>query len=291
MEKSRITDLNDRGAPAACSLLIATYNRPGSLRLILRALNIQTVRNFEVVICDDGSTPGTLEMVHSICGSLDYDVRYVWQEDKGFRKAMTLNRGILAARTDYLLFLDDDCLPHSRYVEGHLRRQSPGCLVFGKFVKIGSALVGAITEEVIQRKGLEAPPFFTPKKKMDLALNRLRFYKHLVQRNPLRPKLYGANFAVDKASLYNVNGFNEAFEGWGYEDNELRLRLVNSGVKIKEAITAAVVFHLDLREDRKKAQYLTGRSNKDLFLEHRQSKWAARGLSDHPTAWGSQSNG
>lgn len=281
MAENDIADLIHTGAPAVCSVLIATYNRPGSLRLVLKALNIQSVKGFEVLICDDGSGPETREMVKAISPDLGYDIRYVRHEDKGFRKAMILNRGILASRTDYLLFLDDDCLPHSRYVESHLRRQSPGALVFGKFVKVGPALVRLITDDVIQRKGLEKPPFFTPPKKAGLMLNRLRFYKHLLQNNPLRPKLYGANFAVGKASLYAVNGFNEDFEGWGYEDNDLRLRLVNSGVRMKEAITGAIVFHLDLYEERKASQYLTGRSNKDLFLKLRHGKWAPRGLSDH----------
>ncbi len=281
MEKSYLADLTSGGPAAVCSVLIATYNRPGPLRLILRSLNIQTVKEFEVLICDDGSGAETFEMVKSLCNDLNYAIRYVWHEDKGFRKSRILNKGIAASRTDYLLFLDDDCIPHSRYIEGHLQRRRPNTLVFGKFVKVKPAQIKVLTDEVVQRKGLEEKPFLTCRKKIDLALNRLRFYKQLLQKKPLRPKLYGANFAVDKPSLYKVNGFNEEFEGWGYEDNELRLRLVNSGVKMKEAITGAVVFHLDFHEERRGSQYVTGRSNKDLFLKLRHEKWAQQGLSGH----------
>jgi len=281
MEESNITDLTQKVAPADCSILIATYNRPGSLRLTLKALNVQTVKKFEVIICDDGSLPETFEMVKSIGHELDYDIRYVRHDDKGFRKALILNRGILASRTDYLFFLDDDCIPHSRYVENHLRRQKPGTLVFGKFVRISPELVSVITDDVIQRKELENPPFFTPGQKIGLTMNRFRFYRHLLMKNPLRPKLYGANFAIDKESLYEVNGFNEEFEGWGYEDNELRLRLVNNGVRMREAITGAIVFHLVAHDYRQSSQYHTGRSNKDLFLKRRHEKWAPRGLNSH----------
>ena len=284
MENNYVEDLGDTTSGVLCSVLIATYNRPETLRLILAALDIQTVREFEVIICDDGSKPETLEMVKSLCGGLGYGIRYVWHEDRGFRKSRILNRGIIASRADYLLFLDDDCIPHSRYIEGHLRRRAPGTLVFGKFVKVKPAQIRMLTDEVVRRKGLEEKPFLTCRKKIDLALNRLRFYKQLLQKKPLRPKLYGANFAVDKASLYRVNGFNEQFEGWGYEDNELRLRLVNSGVKMKEAITAAVVFHLDFHEERRDSQYVTGRSNKDLFLKLQHEKWAQHGLSGHEGA-------
>lgn len=284
MEKNYLADLGGTTSGAVCSVLVATYNRPETLKLILRALDIQTAREFEVIICDDGSKPETLEMAKSLCGGLGYSVRYVWHEDRGFRKSRILNRGIIASRTDYLLFLDDDCIPHSRYIEGHLRRRRPDTLVFGKFIKVKPAQIRLLTEELVQGKGLEEKPFLTCGKKIDLALNRLRFYSQLLRKKPLRPKLYGANFAVDKASLYRVNGFNEQFEGWGYEDNELRLRLVNSGVAMREAITAAIVFHLDFHEERRDSQYVTGRSNKDLFLKLQHEKWAQQGLSGHEGA-------
>lgn len=278
-EESAI-NLSHAAGRAECSILVATYNRPDSLRLLLKALNIQTAGCFEVIVCDDGSAPETLEMLTAVSTNLRFDVRYVRHEDKGFRKARILNRGVLASKTDYLLFLDDDCIPHSRYVENHLRQKSPGTLVFGKFVRVRPELTGLITEDVIEKRGLENPPFFTFKKKMGLQMNRFRFYRHLLKNSPLRPKLYGANFAVDKPSLYAVNGFNEAFEGWGYEDNELRLRLVNYGIKMREVITRAIVSHLVFHENRKLSQSRSGLSNKDLFLSRRNEKWATRGLDD-----------
>ncbi len=284
MVVNQITERSRTSAGADCSVLIATYNRPGTLKLLLTALNIQTVKRFEVLICDDGSGPETAEMITSIRQTLDFNVRYIRHEDQGFRKAMILNRGILASGTDYLLFLDDDCIPHSRYIESHLRKKSPGTLVFGKFVRIRPELIGLITEDLIQNRGMEKKPFFTPGKKFGLVMNRLRFYRHLLQKNSLRPKLYGANFAVDKPSLFKVNGFNEAFEGWGYEDNELRLRLVNSGIRMREAITEAIVFHLVLQEHRKSCQYDSGRLNKDLFLQQKNEQWALRGLRQHKQA-------
>ena len=281
MGESNVTDLSRSAVQAECSVLIATYNRPGPLRLVLMALNVQSVKCFEVLICDDGSGPETLEMITSLGPELDLNIRYVRHEDKGFRKAMILNRGILASRTDYLLFLDDDCIPHSRYIENHLRAKRPGTLVFGKFVRVRPELAGMLTDDVIKNRGIDKRPFFTPGNKIDLAVNRFRFYRHLLLKNPLRPKLYGANFALEKASLLDVNGFNEEFEGWGYEDNELRLRLVNNGIRMREVITRAIVFHLIYFQDRNPAQYETGRLNKELFLKLRYEKWAPRGLSEH----------
>ena len=184
MGESLVTDLTRSAIQAECSVLIATYNRPGTLRLVLQALNVQTFRRFEVLICDDGSGPDTREMIGALSPDLDFDIRHVRHEDKGFRKARILNRGILASRTDYLLFLDDDCIPHSRYIESHLRAKRPGTLVFGKFVRVRPERVGLLTDDLIKNRGIEKKPFFTFGRKLGLAMNRFRFYRQSQRSRP-----------------------------------------------------------------------------------------------------------
>lgn len=278
MVNDMFLDLNKSSKTAACSILVATYNRPAFLELLLMGLSVQTVKRFEVVVCDDGSTPETLDMVEAIAPNLHFGLRYVWHEDKGFRKARILNKGIIASCSDYLIFIDDDCVPHKRFIEGHLKRRKQNSLVFGKLVRIDPTLSSTISPEMIVRGDLHNSPFFTASKKLKLISAWIRFYRHLFQNKPLRPKLYGAKFAVDKASLYRVNGFNEGFEGWDYEDNELRMRLVNNDIRMKEAILCAIVFHLDTIRD---GRYTTGKSNKDLFLQTKNASWAESGLTNH----------
>ena len=52
------------------------------------------------------------------------------------------------------------------------------------------------------------------------------------------------NLGLWRRDLIRVNGFDEAFEGWGYEDTELGLRLNNSGVQQRRMKFQGVVFHL-----------------------------------------------
>ena len=50
------------------------------------------------------------------------------------------------------------------------------------------------------------------------------------------------------ADLLRVNGFDESFQGWGYEDSDFAVRLVNAGVGLAKGAFATGVLHLWHRE-------------------------------------------
>jgi predicted glycosyltransferase involved in capsule biosynthesis len=52
-----------------------------------------------------------------------------------------------------------------------------------------------------------------------------------------------------KADLLAVNGFDETFEGWGYEDSDIAVRLVNAGRGLKKGAYACGLLHLWHREN------------------------------------------
>jgi predicted glycosyltransferase involved in capsule biosynthesis len=54
----------------------------------------------------------------------------------------------------------------------------------------------------------------------------------------------GCNLAIWRSDLFRVNGYNEAFVGWGNEDSELALRLMNSGVRRLDVRGWALCYHL-----------------------------------------------
>jgi hypothetical protein len=54
----------------------------------------------------------------------------------------------------------------------------------------------------------------------------------------------GCNLAIWRSNLIAVNGYNEAFVGWGREDSELSLRLMNSGVRRLDVRGWALCYHL-----------------------------------------------
>lgn len=52
------------------------------------------------------------------------------------------------------------------------------------------------------------------------------------------------NLAVWKKNVLKINGFDEAYIGWGYEDSDLVIRLLRAGVKHKSGRFATTVLHL-----------------------------------------------
>ena len=87
------------------SVVIPSYNRAEDLRRCLRSLVAQSYSNFEVVVCDDGSTDGTGQVAAEFMGALD--IRYETAENFG-GPARPRNRGIKMARGQYIAFLDSD---------------------------------------------------------------------------------------------------------------------------------------------------------------------------------------
>lgn len=101
------------------SVIIPTYNRADLLQRCLNALVMQTYKNFEVIVCDDGSTDNSKEIVDSFKNKLD--IKYIWEKNWG-GPARPRNNGIKVAQGDWICFLDADdwwkpeklekCLPY-----------------------------------------------------------------------------------------------------------------------------------------------------------------------------------
>jgi glycosyltransferase involved in cell wall biosynthesis len=87
------------------SVIIPTYNRVDDLRRCLNSLVTQTIDDFEVLVCDDGSTDNTSEVIKDYDSLLD--ITYDYEENFG-GPARPRNRGIKLARAQYIAFLDSD---------------------------------------------------------------------------------------------------------------------------------------------------------------------------------------
>ena len=87
------------------SVVIPTYNRSRELDRCLNSLVNQTYQNFEVIVCDDGSTDNSKSVVNSYIDKLD--LAYLYSENFG-GPARPRNLGIHAATSPYIAFLDSD---------------------------------------------------------------------------------------------------------------------------------------------------------------------------------------
>lgn len=88
------------------SIIVPVYNRPGEVDDLLGSLAAQTVRNFEVVITEDGSTVPCKEICDKYAS--DIDIRYFMQDNNG--RSPARNNSMEHATGDYFVFFDSDCV-------------------------------------------------------------------------------------------------------------------------------------------------------------------------------------
>jgi glycosyltransferase involved in cell wall biosynthesis len=100
--------------PPFFSVIIATFNRADMLKVALDSLVSQTYKNFEVLVCDDGSTDNTAAVVEGYKQKLD--LTHIWEENWG-GPARPRNNGIKASKGDWICFLDSDDLWYPEKLE------------------------------------------------------------------------------------------------------------------------------------------------------------------------------
>ena len=234
--------------PELISVIVTTYNREDALEAVLSALSGQTDREFEVVVADDGSRPTTAALIERWKGRLGIPLSHVWQADRGFRAAEIRNRALLAARGDYCVFLDGDCIARADFVATHRRLAERGWFVTGNRVLLSRELTAAVLREGVEPQTWNLAQWIN--RRAQGGVNRLAAVLRLPlgSLRKLRPGQWlgarSCNLAVWRSDLELVDGFDASFRGWGREDSDLLIRLLHSGVRRKDGRFATGVIHL-----------------------------------------------
>lgn len=220
------------------SVLISTYNRPDALAAVLRSIARQSFPAHEVLIGDDGSGPATEAVVKEAAKTLP--IQHQWRPHEDFRAALMRNLCAARATGEYLVIVDDDILLHPDFLADHRDAAKQGFFVQGS-----RALLDERASAEAMKTEAYWPGFFA--KGLRNRKNAVR--SALLSRLASGPKeglngIRTCNFAVWREDFYRVNGFNEAFVGWGREDSELAVRLFNSGLKRFNLRFAALGCHL-----------------------------------------------
>jgi glycosyltransferase involved in cell wall biosynthesis len=237
------------------SIIVPTYNRPQALRLCLLSLSKQSLLPTEVLIADDGSGPETRETVVAMQKELKqfFPILHVWQEDVGFRKPKIINETVRQSSGDYLIFIDGDCMAHRHFIRSHIGESSRDAILSGRRVDIGKRMSERLLEKQRIING------FSPMLVWDAVMGgqaksrkveeALRITSKLLRRLMHRDRItddgvWGCNFSLYRDLFYAINGCDEDFLDGSIEDNDLGIRVLNLGSRVKSVRGLANVFHL-----------------------------------------------
>lgn len=233
------------------TVIISIYEKFEYLELVLAGFENQSFKNFEIVIADDGSKQETVTKIERFASKFPVNIIHVWHEDKGFRKNKILNRALEIANSDYLIFIDGDCIPHKHFVKEHFVNKDYGTTLTGRRVNLSSGFTSRLTPQKI-RDGYLENHF------LQLSLDGIFGNTSYVEKgiylksgllrriaNKKNRGLLGCNFSIHKKDFLDINGFDERYEAPSIgEDSDVQFRLELNNVKIKSLNNIAIQYHL-----------------------------------------------
>lgn len=237
------------------SLIISVYNNVPFLNAVLRSVNEQTWNDFEIIISEDGEHPEMRTFLNGF--SFLHSWKHVHQEDLGWRKNKALNNAIKASSTDYLVFIDGDCVLHPRFMEMHLKLAKEGCVLGGKRLKLNEQLTQEFLngDRMHQNLGnylirnifhMRKLHIRFPEESFFVSPNH--FFRFLLFFRKIK-ELRGCNMSFFKKDLLLLNGFDEDYIKPAIgEDADPTWRLKLAGYQLRSVRNRAVVYHLDHEE-------------------------------------------
>jgi glycosyltransferase involved in cell wall biosynthesis len=213
------------------AVIVSTFERPQHLRRCLESIAAQTevAERIEVIITDDGSSDLTLAMVAAFAGRTAFRVAFTTHEHDGFRLSQCRNEGAAVARADRLLFTDGDCLLPPGSLARYLAAIRPSRITAGDSCRLDEAATAALTLDDIRTGRFVAA--VAPEERRRLAAKAVHSKIYEMLRVPMRPRVYGNAIGITRADYEKLNGFDEAFVGWGLEDRDLQRRAEAFGIR------------------------------------------------------------
>ncbi|WP_434138453.1 glycosyltransferase [Photobacterium leiognathi] len=235
-------------------VIMSAYNNVRDIELVLNGYLNQLDNDFSLCIADDGSTHEVADLIQKY-SQTNLTIRHIWHEDLGFRKAKILNQAIKTSNADYIIFTDSDCIPAPNFISDHRNVASEKTVTIGVRAYIKKELSESFRNSITPINKLSNIPWLLFKSMMgDVSkVEQIINYPDIIMRPIAKAKpilsQFGSNMAMSIKALLEINGFDEDFEGWGYEDTDLLYRLEQLGLSTVGSIGRCRQFHLDHKEN------------------------------------------
>jgi GT2 family glycosyltransferase len=226
--------------PISFTIVIATCNRPDRLRNVVRALDAAAQATdvpHTIAVIDNGSRAPAADVTDDL--QRQFPTKIIYHRSTPLNKAVALNTGIGLARTDWLCFTDDDCLPDVGWL-----RAGQAFIAASRFPVFTGKIVSGSVPFKLPRW---LPEGVTP----ELPWTPAFFdYPRQAESGALQPDQavpYGANLFVRRDIFEKYGGYDELLwdrcgkAALGAEDAEFGIRLRKRGVPIGFCKEARVV--------------------------------------------------
>ena len=218
-----------------------------AFKAVLFALSCQTDQAFEIIVVNLRPTDEVALYLQSLSGQLSVSLRYIGIEGRGLSRSEAKNQAALQSSFEYLIFLESDCIPSHHFVANHKALAECGRMVIGKRVMLSKDFSREVLSNhlPIQSWSLRdwVKAFFLGSSYCLLPLVTW-FWKGVRYALPLRWQgAKGYNLGIWKSDLFRINGWEESLNNPNFEDPDLIIRLLRSGVKAKSGCGTIPVFH------------------------------------------------
>lgn len=236
--------------PAKTTLIIAVYKNTAALKILLEAVRAQSVLPDEIIIAEDGEFEGMRALLETEAFP---NLIHLTQTDDGWRKARSLNNAIKKASGDYLIIIDGDCVPHPRFVEGHLACSEPHKVCCGKRCELGETITQQIYGNTLCVADLTKHYVFHALSHYQAKTRHYEegiylpytgwLYRFLKNRHVRY--IIGCNYSCYKKDMMAINGLDEDYTKPSVgEDIDLGWRFRGLGIELKSCRNAANIYHL-----------------------------------------------
>lgn len=231
------------------SVIVPVYNRLKHLRSLLICLLNQEVQPFELIISDDGSSEKIMDFIEDLIPKAKFKIKYVWQEDLGFRKTRALNNAVKESEGEILVFCDQDLLFPEDYLKVISQNISKNVFLMSRPMSTTEIEKEKIINDL--DKGIKyrdiikyLPDSYVKGEKKTLKKDFFRRILNKIKLNKRGIRLVGMSYAMYKEIYVAVNGYDEQYRGWGLEDDDFGNRLYVYGIKGKEMRANYIQLHL-----------------------------------------------
>lgn len=245
------------------------------MELVLKSVERQSSLPFEILVADDGSSIETKIVIDDFRTTFGMNIRHFWHEDHGFRKAIILNKAIAEAKGEYIIQVDGDCILHKDFVRDHVALAKKGMYLYGSRVTIQKQYL----TNLFVKKKIDFHFWDKGITKRTRTL-RIPILASLYQASArMSKKIRGCNISFWKEDIIEVNGYNEDFTGWGREDSEVIVRMMNNGVLGKRLRYKGIVYHI-WHQIKDKSNLQKNNRIEELALSN-EAIWCENGISKY----------